>query len=39
VDGITEGRKCTVSLFNGPQPDILVFAQPEDEIRGVSQWC
>lgn len=38
VDGITEGRKGTVSLFNGPQPDILVFAQPEDEIKGVSQW-
>ena len=38
VDGITEGRKGTVSLFNGPQPDILVFDCPEGEIKAVGQW-
>jgi mRNA-degrading endonuclease RelE of RelBE toxin-antitoxin system len=38
VDGNTEGRNGTVSMFNGPQPDILVFEKQEDEIKGVSQW-
>ena len=38
VDGITEGRKGTISMFNGPQPDILVSETPQDEIKAVSQW-
>jgi mRNA-degrading endonuclease RelE of RelBE toxin-antitoxin system len=38
VDGITEGRKGTISMFNGPQPDVLVFDTPQDEIKTVSQW-
>lgn len=38
VDGNTEGRNGTISMFNGPQPDILVFEKQEDEIKGVSQW-
>ncbi len=38
VDGVTEGRKGTISMFNGPQPEILVFETPEDEIKGVGRW-
>jgi mRNA-degrading endonuclease RelE of RelBE toxin-antitoxin system len=38
VDGITEGRKGTVSLFNGPEPSVVAFDCPEDEIRAVGQW-
>ncbi len=38
VDGVTEGRKGTISMFNGPQPDILAFEKQEDEIKGVGQW-
>jgi superfamily I DNA/RNA helicase len=38
VDGNTEGRNGTISMFNGPQPDILVFEKQEDEIKAVSQW-
>jgi superfamily I DNA/RNA helicase len=38
VDGITEGRKGTVSLFNGPEPSVVAFDCPEDEIKAVGQW-
>jgi superfamily I DNA/RNA helicase len=38
VDGIGEQRKGTVSVFNGPNPDIRVFASPQAEIMAVSQW-
>lgn len=38
VDGNTEERKGTVSLFNGPQPTIQVFDAREKEITAVSSW-
>ncbi len=38
VDGNTESRKGTVSLFNGPQPCIKVHATVEMEIQEASQW-
>lgn len=38
VDGNTESRKGTVSLFNGPQPSIKVLATVELEIQEASQW-
>jgi mRNA-degrading endonuclease RelE of RelBE toxin-antitoxin system len=38
VDGIAEQRKGTVSLFNGPQPGILVPATPEAECAAVAAW-
>jgi len=38
VDGNTEERKGTVSLFNGPQPTIRVFNTPKEEIAAVSSW-
>jgi hypothetical protein len=38
VDGNKEDRKGTVSTFNGPPPDIMALATPEEEIKDVSQW-
>ena len=37
VDGVTESRE-TISIFNGPQPDIRVLDTPEDEIKTVAEW-
>lgn len=38
VDGITEDRRGTVSIFNGPSPEIIDFDSIEDEIGGVAVW-
>lgn len=38
VDGNTEERKGTVSVFNGPPPLIQVFDSQEAEIAAVAQW-
>jgi len=38
VDGNTEERRSTISVFNGPKPIIMVFDTPEDEIETVSKW-
>ncbi|MBI5451624.1 MAG: UvrD-helicase domain-containing protein [Gammaproteobacteria bacterium] len=38
VDGITEDRRGTVSVFNGPQPAIQIGKTPEEEINAVSKW-
>jgi superfamily I DNA/RNA helicase len=38
VDGNTEDRRGTVSVFNGPEPRILTFDNPKEEIRAVGQW-
>ena len=38
VDGITEDRGGTISIFNGPAPTIDTFDTPESEIETVSQW-
>lgn len=38
VDGNKEERNGTISMFNGPQPKIVVFDCPEDEIKGVGEW-
>ena len=38
VDGNTEDRRGTVSVFNGPQPTILVLDTSEEEIKSVAQW-
>lgn len=38
VDGNMEGRRGTISVFNGPQPVIKVLATPEVEIETVSRW-
>lgn len=38
VDGNVEDRSDTVSVFNGPPPDIKTFANREMETQGVSDW-
>lgn len=38
VDGNVEGRNGTVSLFNGPKPDIKAYPSNEAEIEGVHLW-
>lgn len=38
VDGNSEGRKGTISLFNGPPPTIQTLDSIEQESRTVSDW-
>jgi superfamily I DNA/RNA helicase len=38
LDGNTEGREDTVSVFNGPPPVIRVLTNQKDEIEAVSAW-
>ena len=38
IDGNTEERADTVSVFNGPPPDIRTLANEQEETRGVSEW-
>ncbi|MFZ4439124.1 MAG: UvrD-helicase domain-containing protein, partial [Syntrophales bacterium] len=38
VDGNTEERGGTISVFNGSPPIIRVFDNPEDEIEAVAAW-
>jgi mRNA-degrading endonuclease RelE of RelBE toxin-antitoxin system len=38
IDGNTEQRDDTVSVFNGPAPDIQRFKNEREEIDAVSQW-
>jgi superfamily I DNA/RNA helicase/mRNA-degrading endonuclease RelE of RelBE toxin-antitoxin system len=38
VDGLSETRKGTVSVFNGPAPTIETFDSPESEIEAVAAW-
>jgi superfamily I DNA/RNA helicase len=38
VDGNTEDRSDTISVFNGPPPVIRVFASETDEMNAVGAW-
>ncbi len=38
VDGNTETRRGTISVFNGPKPTILMLDSPETEIETIQQW-
>jgi len=38
VDGNTEERRGTISVFNGPDPVVRVLDAPDDEIETVSGW-
>jgi len=38
ADGNTDERDDTVSVFNGPAPDIRRFKTPREEIDAVSHW-
>jgi mRNA-degrading endonuclease RelE of RelBE toxin-antitoxin system len=38
VDGNEQDRRGTVSVFNGPEPDIQTFHDVNAEIQGVAKW-
>ena len=38
VDGLEEGRKGTVSVFEGPEPDVRLFEDEAAEIAYVGAW-
>ena len=38
VDGNTENRRDTVSIFNGPPPLIRIFTSEAEESKAVSSW-
>ncbi len=38
VDGNEEDRRGTVSVFNGPEPEIRVFDDGKQEIEGIALW-
>jgi superfamily I DNA/RNA helicase len=38
ADGNTEQRADTVSVFNGPPPEIRIFGNEKDEAAAVAQW-
>lgn len=38
VDGNVEDRSGTVSVFNGPTPDVRIFEDNQKEIRAVATW-
>ncbi len=38
VDGNAERRGATVSVFNGPAPELRTFDSPEEETEAVADW-
>jgi hypothetical protein len=38
VDGITETRRGTVSVFNGPEPTIVIADSADEEIEAIASW-
>ena len=38
MDGVEEGRRGTVSVFDGPPPDIRLFDEEGAETAAVAQW-
>lgn len=38
VDGITESRKGTISIFDGPSPDVVITGSVSDESAAVAKW-
>jgi superfamily I DNA/RNA helicase len=38
VDGVTEDRSDTISVFNGPAPEIRTFPKESEETAAVGQW-
>lgn len=38
MDGLTEERHDTISVFNGPLPTISGFSAPDEECRAVGDW-
>lgn len=38
VDGVEQDRRGTVSVFNGPEPELQRFSDDDAEIAGVAAW-
>ena len=38
VDGNTENRRNTISVFNGPAPSVQIYQDSKQEIESVTQW-
>lgn len=38
VDGVEQDRRGTVSVFNGPEPEIRIFDSADSESQGVADW-
>ena len=38
VDGNAEQRGATVSVFNGPAPEVRTYDSPEDETEAIADW-
>jgi superfamily I DNA/RNA helicase/mRNA-degrading endonuclease RelE of RelBE toxin-antitoxin system len=38
IDGAVESRLGTVSIFNGPKPEVMTFESAAQEIDAVAQW-
>lgn len=38
VDGVEDGRRGTISVFDGPEPSIRLFDRAADEIAFVGDW-
>lgn len=38
VDGLVEVRKGTVSVFNGPRPEVMIAPSADAELEAVSAW-
>ncbi|QIQ86380.1 3'-5' exonuclease [Erythrobacter sp.] len=38
MDGVEEGRRGTVSVFDGPEPQLIMAGDEEEERRMVSSW-
>lgn len=37
-DGLEESRRGTVSVFNGPEPEVGLFEGEEEEVEAVGRW-
>ena len=38
TDGNTEDRSSTISVFNGPEPAVLICQSVDEESRGIANW-
>ncbi len=38
VDGVEQDRRGTVSVFNGPEPEIRILRSEESEVAAVGEW-
>lgn len=38
ADGDVQDRRGTVSVFNGPEPELRTFENSQQEIQGVAEW-